>query len=102
MSAITAAVQAGGADPESNMRLAFAMRKAREVGVPDPMLERVLSMAAMSAPAPRLSLSSGAAAPLAAPVVAEVGGRRANGRDALTRARTKLDIFVPTCSMEGV
>ena len=38
----------------------------------------------------------------AAPVAAEVGGRRANGRDAVMKARAKVDIFVPIYGMESV
>ena len=53
MEGIKQAVESGGADPSSNMRLQFVMQKARDAGVEESMLERVLGMvSASAAPAP--------------------------------------------------
>ena len=53
MEAMKQAVASGGADPKENLRLQFVMQKARDGGVADAMLDRVLGMVAASAsPAP--------------------------------------------------
>eukprot|EP01050_Picozoa_sp_SAG11_P016988 SAG11_NODE_2388_length_3416_cov_2.842327_4_plen_395_part_01 len=66
MGAIKAAVEHGGADPEENMRLGFALDQARKSGMPEAMIQRVLSMVVASASAAAASAAA-AAAPAAAP-----------------------------------
>ena len=68
---IKQAVESGGADPASNMRLQFVMQKARDAGVADAMLDRMLGMvAASAAPAPA-PLGSAPVARVAAPPAEE-------------------------------
>ena len=54
MEAILKAVQKDGPDPEENMKLAYVLRKARKAGMPNAMIDRVISMAATQAPAPAI------------------------------------------------
>ena len=69
MEGIKQAVESGGADPSSNMRLQFVMQKAREGGVDESMLERVLGMVSASvAPSPAPLGSAPVARAQAAPV----------------------------------
>ena len=52
LSAIMEAVQQGGADPEENMRLGFALRKAQMMGLPEAMVQRAMGMGGGDAPEP--------------------------------------------------
>ena len=58
MEGIKQAVESGGADPSSNMRLQFVMQKARDGGVDESMLERVLGMVSASVAPPPAPLGS--------------------------------------------
>ena len=91
---IKQAVESGGADPASNMRLQFVMQKARDAGVADAMLDRMLGMvAASAAPAPA-PLGSAPVARVAAPPAEEEEEPELTEEDLAAMRQDVLDSIV--------
>ena len=102
MEGIKQAVESGGADPASNMRLQFVMQKARESGVEDAMLERVLGMvAASAAPAPAPLGSAPVARPAGGPVDDEDEEPELTEEDLAAMRQDVLDSIVESVQRSG-